>query len=73
MLPQFRALEVSDADNREGKDETVGGKGESPKPIANIPEGSRPARGASRLKGQNNVRTGRNECGFLCWTRKRNP
>ena len=39
MLPQSRTLEAADADNREGKDETVGGKGAIPKPVANIPEG----------------------------------
>lgn len=67
MLPQSRALEAADADNREGKGETVGGKGESPKPVANIPEGSRFERSASRPKGQNNVSFKENgECRFLC-------
>ena len=41
MLPQSAALETADADNREGKGETVGGKGASPKPVLNIPEGRR--------------------------------
>lgn len=39
MLPQSAALEAADADNREGKDETVGGKGASPKPVRTLPEG----------------------------------
>ena len=56
MLPQSRALEVPDADNREGQDETVGGKGAIPKPVGNIPEGRRFARSASRPQGQSNVR-----------------
>ncbi len=56
MLPQSRTLEAADADNREGKGETVGGKGAIPKPVGNIPEGRRFARSASRPQGQNNVR-----------------
>ena len=60
MLPQSRALEAADADNREGK-------GESPKPVATIPEGSRFERSASRPKGQNSVSFKENgECRFLC-------
>jgi 5-methylcytosine-specific restriction endonuclease McrA len=56
MLPQSRALEAADADNREGQDETVGGKGAIPKPVANIPEGRRFERSALRPQGQCNVR-----------------
>ena len=73
MLPQSRTLEAADADNREGQDETVGGKGAIPKPVANIPEGRRFERSASRLKGQNNVSFKENgECRFLCSTNGRN-
>jgi len=40
MLPQSRALERADADNREGKDETVRTRGRDPlKPVVTIPEG----------------------------------
>ncbi len=69
MLPQFRALEFPVADNREGQDET----GRDQTLPYNIPEGRRPARGASRPQGQNTVRTGKNGCMFSYWTRKRIP
>ncbi len=69
MLPQFAALEVPDADNREGKDETV----RDNTPVRTIPEGRRFERSASRLKGQNNVSFKENgECRFLCSTNGRN-
>ena len=49
MLPQSRALERAEADNREGKGETVRTRGRDPlKPVSNIPEGRRFARSALR-------------------------
>ena len=42
MLPQFAALEGMDADNREGKGETVHSGPAGGHPGCNIPEGRRP-------------------------------